>query len=101
MLKRIWLKNYPAGIPAEIDPDMFMSVPDVFEKIAIKFAGRPACHNLGRTISYAELERLSRDFAACLQELPGMTKGDRVAIMAPNLLQDAGEVLDNDDGFGA
>ena len=87
MLKRIWLKNYPVGMPAEIDPDLFMSVPDVFEKIVIKFAARPACHNLGRTISYAELERLSRDFAACLQGLPGMSRGDRVAIMAPNLLQ--------------
>ncbi len=55
--------------------------------IAVKFANKPAFHNLGRTMSYAELTRLSRDFAAFLQGLPGMTKGERVAIMAPNLLQ--------------
>jgi long-chain acyl-CoA synthetase len=84
---RIWLQSYPPGIPAEIDPDLFASVPDMVEKTAARYAGRPAFHNLGRTLSYAELERLSRDFAAFLQRLPGMAKGERVAIMAPNLLQ--------------
>ncbi len=87
MAKRIWLKNYPAGIPAEIDPDQFSSLPDLFDKIVGKFADKPAYHNLGHTISYAELERLSRDFAAFLQGLPGMTRGERVAVMSPNLLQ--------------
>ena len=87
MVKKIWLKNYSVGMPAEIDADLFMSIPDLFEKIAIKFADRPACHNLGYTMSYGELERLSRDFAAFLQGLSGMAKGERVAIMAPNLLQ--------------
>ena len=87
MTDRIWLKNYPAGMPAEIDADLFTSIPDLLEKTAAKFADRPAYHNLGRTMSYAELERLSRDFAAFLQGLPGMAKGERVAIMAPNLLQ--------------
>ena len=87
MTKKIWLKNYPAGIPAEIDPDQFSSVPDLFDRIVAKFADKPAYHNLGHTISYAELERLSRDFAAFLQGLPGTTKGDRVAVMSPNLLQ--------------
>ncbi len=87
MTNKIWLKNYPAGMPAEIDPDQFASIADMFEKTAAKFADKPAYHNLGHTISYAELERLSRQFAAFLQGLPGMAKGDRVAIMAPNLLQ--------------
>jgi long-chain acyl-CoA synthetase len=87
MANNIWLKNYPAGMPAEIDADLFASIADMFEKTAAKFADRPAYHNLGRTISYAELERLSRNFAAFLQALPGMARGDRVAIMAPNLLQ--------------
>ena len=86
-MDKIWLKNYPAGMPHEIDADQFMSVADMFEKTVARFADRPACHNLGCTISYAELDRLSRDFAAFLQGLPGMVKGDRVAIMAPNLLQ--------------
>ncbi len=87
MTKRIWLENYPAGIPAEIDPDVFESLPDLFEKTVITFADRPAFHNFGHTLTYAEVERLSRNFAAYLQGLPGMSKGDRVAIMSPNLLQ--------------
>ncbi len=87
MANKIWLKSYPVGMPAEIDADLFASVPDLFEKITRKFADKPAYHNLGRTMSYAALERLAREFAAFLQALPGMTRGDRVALMAPNLLQ--------------
>ena len=86
-MDRIWLKSYPEGMPAEIDPDQFASVADLLEKLFGKFAGKPAFHNLGCTLSYADLDRLSRDFAAFLQALPGMGKGDRVAIMSPNLLQ--------------
>jgi long-chain acyl-CoA synthetase len=87
VVNRIWLESYPAGMPAEIDADLFTSIPDLLAKAAVKFAGKAAFHNLGCTISYAELERLSRSFAAFLQALPGMAKGERVAIMAPNLLQ--------------
>jgi long-chain acyl-CoA synthetase len=87
MTNKIWLKYYPVGIPSEINADLFLSIPDLIEKLAIKFADKPAYHNLGHTLSYAALERLSRDFAAFLQGLPNMAKGERVAIMAPNLLQ--------------
>jgi long-chain acyl-CoA synthetase len=86
-MDKIWLENYPVGVPKEIDPDRFSSVPDLLAQTAAKFADKPAFHNLGCSMSYGELMRLSRDFAAFLQGLPGMTKGDRVAIMAPNLLQ--------------
>ncbi len=86
-MNKRWLKNYPAGMPAEIDADLYLSIADMFEKIAAKYSDRPSYHNLGHTLSFAELEKLSRDFAAFLQGLPGMAKGDRVAIMAPNLLQ--------------
>ena len=87
MVERVWLKSYPVGMPAEIDPDQFSSVADLLERLFSKFADKPAYHNLGCTLSYAALGRLSRDFAAYLQALPGMDKGDRVAIMSPNLLQ--------------
>jgi len=86
-MDKIWLRNYPEGIPAEIDAEQFRSIPDLLDKLFARFADKPAYHNLGRTLSYAELERLSRDFAAFLQGLPGMTRGERVAVMSPNLLQ--------------
>jgi len=84
---KIWLKNYPSGMPAEINPDLFASIPDLLDKVVVKFADKPAFHNLGYTMDFAELDRLSRNFAAFLQSLPGMVQGDRVAIMSPNLLQ--------------
>ena len=87
MTNRIWLQSYPAGMPAEIDPDAFGSIADMFEKTAAKFADKPAYHNLGHTITYAELDAQSRAFAAFLQGLPGLAKGERVAIMSPNVLQ--------------
>jgi long-chain acyl-CoA synthetase len=86
-MDKIWLENYPAGIPFEIDPDQFGSVADFFGNIVAQFAAKPAFHNLGCTLSYADVDRLSRDFAAFLQGLPGMAEGERVAIMSPNLLQ--------------
>ena len=83
----IWLRSYPPGIPAQIDPDRFGSIPELFDTTVARFADRPAYDNFGHTIGYAELDRLARDFAAFLQGLPGMARGDRVAIMSPNLLQ--------------
>ena len=87
MSDKIWLRNYPPGIPAEIGESPFSSVSELLEDTIRKFGEKPAFHNLGHTISFNELERLSRDFAAYLQTLPGMIKGERVAIMLPNLLQ--------------
>ena len=86
-MDRIWLRSYPAGMPAEIDPDRFDSIPDMLEWTVAQFGAKPAFHNLGRSLRYDELDRLSRDFAAFLQQLPGLAKGDRVAVMSPNLLQ--------------
>jgi long-chain acyl-CoA synthetase len=87
MVAKIWLQSYPAGIPAAINPDRYQSLGDLFDDIVAKFSDKPAFHNLGCTVSYGELARRSRDFAAFLQALPGMAKGERVAIMSPNLLQ--------------
>ena len=86
-MDRIWLRSYPAGMPAEIDPDRFDSIPDMLEWTVAQFGAKPAFHNLGRSLRYDELDWLSRDFAAFLQQLPGLAKGNRVAVMSPNLLQ--------------
>ena len=86
-MDRIWLASYPTGMPAEIDADEYRSVPNLLARTVAKFGDRPAFHNLGRSITFAELDRLSRDFAAFLQSLPGMGRGERVALMAPNILQ--------------
>jgi long-chain acyl-CoA synthetase len=85
--EKIWLKEYPAGVPAEIDARRYVSIPDLFAHIVRKFADKPAYSNFGCSMSYAELDRRSRDFAAFLQSLPGMGKDERVAIMSPNLMQ--------------
>ena len=87
MSDKIWLRSYPPGMPAEIGVSPFSSVPELLEDTIRRYGDKPAFHNLGHTISFNELERLSRDFAAYLQTLPGMVKGERVAIMLPNLLQ--------------
>ena len=87
MTEKVWLKHYPKGVPAEIDYSAYTSVKQLFESCCTKFKDLPAYSNLGCTISYAELDAKTRDFAAFLQSLPGLAKGDRVAIMMPNLLQ--------------
>jgi long-chain acyl-CoA synthetase len=85
-VERIWLKSYPPGVPADIDPSEYTSLVEMFDRAVQQFAARPAFHSMGRTISYADLERLSRDFGAWLQA-KGLAKGARVAIMLPNCLQ--------------
>jgi long-chain acyl-CoA synthetase len=82
-----WLASYPPGVPAEVDLREFGSLRDILEKSCTRFADRPAYSNLGVTLTYRDLDRLSRDFAAFLQSMPGLRKGERVAIMMPNLLQ--------------
>ncbi|PBS11903.1 long-chain-fatty-acid--CoA ligase [Lysobacteraceae bacterium NML93-0792] len=84
---RPWLANYPAGVPAEIDPEEYRSVPAVLEEAITRFRDRPAFSNMGRTITYAELDARSREFAQYLLGELKLKKGDRVAIMMPNCLQ--------------
>jgi len=85
-VEKIWLKEYPPGVPAEIDLNEFTSVKDILEKSCQRFADSPAYSNMGVTLRYRDIDRLSRDFAAFLQGL-GLDKRDRVAIMMPNVLQ--------------
>lgn len=85
-MEKIWLKSYPAGVPAEIDIDQYASVREVLEDSCAKFGSRPAYSCMGRTISFSELDRLSAAFGAFLQGR-GLAKGARVALMMPNVLQ--------------
>jgi len=85
--ERIWLKEYPAGVPAEIDAGRYASIPDLVDNVVRKFADKPAYSNFGCSMTYAELDRQARNFAAFLQSLPGMNKGERIAVMSPNLMQ--------------
>jgi long-chain acyl-CoA synthetase len=86
-MDKIWLKEYPEGVPAEVDIHEYSSLKDAFEQSCRKFSHLPAYTNMSVAISYSELDELSRNFAAYLQNDLGLTKGDRVAIMLPNLLQ--------------
>lgn len=81
-----WFEQYQNGVPHEIDPSEFKSLTEVFEKSCHKFSNKTAYINLGSSISYAQLDVLSRDLAAYLQQL-GLKKGSRIAIMMPNVLQ--------------
>ena len=85
-MEKIWLKNYDPRIPAAIDPDRYASLVDIFEQSAKTFASNTSYINMGASITFSELDKLSRDFAAYLQH-SGLKKGDAVAIMMPNLLQ--------------
>ncbi len=86
-MEKPWLKSYPAGIAHEVDIDEYKSVADVFDSSVKKYTDSPAFSNMGTTLSYSDMDALTRDFAAYLQSIPGMQKGDRVAVMMPNLLQ--------------
>jgi long-chain acyl-CoA synthetase len=85
-MEKNWLKAYPQDTPREIDADAFRSLVEIFDDSCRRFADRPAYHNMGMTLSFGELARLSRDFGAHLQA-QGLARGDRIALMMPNVLQ--------------
>jgi long-chain acyl-CoA synthetase len=84
--QRPWQQHYQPGTPLEINPDAYASLVALLETTCSRFADRPAFCNFGTTLNYADVERLSRDFAAYLQNA-GFNKGDRIALMMPNVLQ--------------
>jgi len=86
LAERIWQKNYPDGTPAEIDLSGSQSINQLFHEAVARFGSQVAYSSFGTTLSYADVERLSRDFGAYLQTELGVKKGDRVAMMAPNTL---------------
>ena len=86
-MDKIWLKSYPPGVPAEIDLEEFASVGELFERSCGKYGDRGAFLNMGKSLSYAELERLSGHFGAYLQQVLRLPPGSRIALMMPNVLQ--------------
>jgi long-chain acyl-CoA synthetase len=84
---RAWSKNYPEGVPVDINADHYASLLEVFDLSIKDYADRTAYINMGKSITYAELDQLSLKFAAYLQQQLGLKKGDAVAVMMPNLLQ--------------
>ncbi|MEP0357034.1 long-chain-fatty-acid--CoA ligase FadD [Paraglaciecola sp.] len=85
-MEKIWLNNYDSDVAKEVDADKYSSLVDVFEQSIATFANNVSYINMGKSITFAELDQLSKDFAAYLQSI-GLKKGDAVAIMMPNLLQ--------------
>ena len=81
---RIWLRDYPPDVPAEIDPDAVPSLKHVYEEAFRRFAGATAYANMGRLLRYADIDEQSRRFGAWLQKAAGLAKGERVAIMMPS-----------------
>jgi len=85
-MDRFWLKNYPKGVPADIDPAQYSSLVALIDEAFGKYADRKAYDSLGKTITFGEVDALSKAFASWLQQ-QGLARGARVAIMLPNLLQ--------------
>ncbi len=86
-MERIWLESYPEGVPAFIPEPEFRSLRDLFEHVFVEYADRPAYANFGTTLDYRQLDLLSMHFAGYLQGALGLTRGERVAVMLPNVLQ--------------
>ena len=86
-MEKVWLKSYPPYVPAEIDTHEYRSLVDLFQHTVKTYPGRPAYSNMGKVLTYAEVDELTKAFAAYLVHGAGLKAGDRIAIMMPNLLQ--------------
>ncbi len=83
---KLWLKDYPKNVPANIDPDTYPSVVTMLDEVFVKFAARPAFVFMGRSMSFSELDQYSKQFGAYLHSR-GLEPGDKIVLMMPNLLQ--------------
>ena len=86
-MERPWLNSYQQGVKDHVDINAFSSVAEVFERSVENYAELPAFSNMGATLSFQQMGELTTALAAYLQSIPGMQKGDRVAVMMPNVLQ--------------
>ena len=87
MTEKIWLKSYPEDVPPTIDASQYSSLKQLIEISMEKYRDLPAFTNMGHSISFGDLDQLTRYFGAYLQKVAGLEKGDRVAVMMPNVLQ--------------
>jgi long-chain acyl-CoA synthetase len=87
MEQKIWHAQYQEGVPTSVDVDRYQSIPAVLEESFKNYPDDPAFHNMGTTLTYEQIDYLSKKFASYLQNNLKLTKGDRVAIMMPNILQ--------------
>ena len=83
---RPWLKNYPANMPANIDPDLYPNLLTILEETFNKYRHKMAFTCFGKEMSYDEIDRYSKQFAAYLHSR-GLEPGDKIALMMPNILQ--------------
>jgi long-chain acyl-CoA synthetase len=86
-VEKIWLKSYPAGVPAEINPSEFPSLLHMLEHCIERYRDKPCFTCMDRTLTYGDLDRLGTRFAAYLQQVARLKAGDRIAVMLPNVLQ--------------
>src|ERR1035441_9754592 len=86
-MDQIWFKSYQKGVPHTIDMGRYSSMVDVIETMFEKFSFRPAYHCMGTTLTFNDLKKQSQNFASYLQNDLKLKKGDRVALMMPNILQ--------------
>ena len=85
-MEKIWLKHYPAGVPAEVDVVGYPSLVALLQESFTNYRERSAYRYMGQSLSYGQIDALSQAFAAWLQSL-GLERGDRVAVMLPNVPQ--------------
>ena len=86
-MEKIWLTKYPENVPADINPDHYDSLVDIFNQSIETYGDKAAFVNMGKSITYRQLDEFANAFAAYLQQKLGIDKGDAVAVMMPNLLQ--------------
>jgi len=85
-MEPIWRKSWPPHVPDNVNPDGVGNLVNLIEQAFAEYADKPAYHNQGRSLDFAEMNTLSRDFAAFLQAQVGLGKGERIALMCPNIL---------------
>lgn len=85
-MEKVWLKHYPASMPAEINPDSYKNIVQLFEESCKKYSNKVAFENMGVGITYSELDRMAHNFAAYLQNKSNLKPGDKIALQMPNIL---------------